>query len=132
MTKQQEQLREFHEKFGCVINDRPTIVDLDIAVLRESLIEEELNEFSAAAIDNDSRDLSEIADALGDLLYVVLGSAVSFGIDLEPVFEEIHRSNMSKVWPDGTIHKNELGKVIKPDTYSPADLGPIIEKQLKS
>jgi predicted HAD superfamily Cof-like phosphohydrolase len=59
---------------------------------------------------------------LGDLLYVVYGAGVTCGIDLEQVFEEIHRSNMSKVGG----YKNAIGKFVKPSTYSPADLRPIL------
>lgn len=61
------------------------------------------------------------------MLYVVYGAAVTYGIDLEPIFDEIHRSNMSKLWPDGTVQKREDGKVLKPPTYSPADLEPILK-----
>lgn len=68
----------------------------------------------------------EIADALADLIYVVLYAANCYGINLEPVFEEIQRSNMTKVGG----HKNEYGKLIKPPTYSPANLYLIIKSQL--
>jgi predicted HAD superfamily Cof-like phosphohydrolase len=57
-----------------------------------------------------------------DSLYVIIGTAVSYGIDIERVFDEVHRSNMTKVWPDGTVHYDEHGKVLKPLTYSRADI----------
>jgi predicted HAD superfamily Cof-like phosphohydrolase len=66
-----------------------------------------------------------MAKELADLLYVVYGTAVSLGIDMEPVFKEVHRSNMSKVGG----YKREDGKWVKPPTYSPADILPIIKNQ---
>ncbi|MEC4681184.1 MAG: hypothetical protein VST67_10880, partial [Nitrospirota bacterium] len=72
-----------------------------------------------------SKDLPAMAKELADLLYVVYGTAVSLGIDLEPVFKEVHRSNMSKVGG----YKREDGKWVKPPTYSPASLEDILETQ---
>lgn len=72
------------------------------------------------------RNLVEIADGLGDLIYVVLYTANKYGLDLDPIFEEIQRSNMTKI--GGQI--NSAGKLIKPDTYSPAQLTPIIQDQI--
>ena len=70
-------------------------------------------------------NLPGIAKELADLLYVVYGTAVSLGIDMEPVFKEVHRSNMSKVGG----YKREDGKWVKPPTYSPAALQDILEAQ---
>ena len=71
------------------------------------------------------KNLPNIAKELADLLYVVYGTAVSYGIDLEPVFQEVQRSNMSKVGG----YKREDGKWVKPATYSPAVIKPILEQQ---
>lgn len=117
--KEQEMVEEFHKAFDLAIRDTPGQVSPETAHLRIKLIEEELTELRDAYA---NEDLVAIADALGDLLYVVLGAAVSSGIPLGSVFAEIHRSNMSKV--GGT--KNEMGKLIKPPTYSPANLLPIL------
>ena len=68
----------------------------------------------------------EIADALGDLLYVVYGAGHAFGIDLDECFKEFHASNMSKLGPDGKPIKREDGKVLKPDTFFPPDLKSIL------
>lgn len=134
MDKIQQMVKEFHEKFDCVVNDRPTVPDLATMLLRADLISEEFEELEEKGFDFISTpskpDLVQIADALGDILYVVYGTAVSCGIDMEPIVAEIHRSNMSKVQPDGTILRREDGKIIKPDTYSPADIKSIIEAQL--
>jgi len=70
-------------------------------------------------------DLAAVAKEVADLLYVVYGTAVSCGIDMEPVFREVHRSNLSKVGG----YKREDGKWVKPPTYSPASLGPILAAQ---
>jgi predicted HAD superfamily Cof-like phosphohydrolase len=88
------------------------------------LIREEWEEFAEA-----SRvcDVTGAADALADLLYVVYGAALEWGIPLDDVFVEVHRSNMSKVWPDGTVHYREDGKVLKPPTYSPADVAKVLK-----
>lgn len=116
-------VEDFHRWFHITINKSPCIPENPIDVnLRVGLIREELQELEDAF---EKRNVVEVADALGDLLYVVLGCAVSCGIDLEPVFREIHRSNMTKI--GGT--KNELGKLIKPSTYEPAKLLSILETQ---
>ena len=92
--------------------------------LRNRLIQEEFEEFQEAM---QSQDLANMAKELADLLYVVYGTAVSLGIDMEPVFKEVHRSNMSKVGG----HKREDGKWVKPPTYSPADIQLIIQSQIR-
>lgn len=70
-------------------------------------------------------DLSAVAKEMADLLYVVYGTAVSYGIDMEAVFHEVHRSNLSKVGG----YKRADGKWVKPATYSPASLEPILDTQ---
>lgn len=122
MTKEQEQVREFTLKAGQECPERPIIPYVQIRNLREDLIFEEASELAGA------NDLENVADALADLMYVVLGTAVAYGIDLEPIFQEVHRSNMSK-FIDG--HRREDGKWIKGPSYSPANLQPIIEAQSK-
>jgi len=97
---------------------------LPVRKLRHDLISEELLELITAEANN---DIVEVADALGDLLYVVLGTCVSYGIDIAPVFEEIHRSNMSKLI-DGTFRED--GKYLKGPSYSPAQIAPIIFEQM--
>jgi len=116
----QDDLIEFHHKFGLTINTKPTIPSTADALLRFNLIAEECKEFGKASHE---KDLVEIADAIADLLYVVYGAAVTYGLDAEMLFNEVHRSNMTKVWEDGTIHRREEdGKILKPPTYSKADI----------
>ena len=121
MRKEQLMVRDFHQAFNIQVNNRPTLnVDQNVPILRCNLIQEELDEFKEAMQNN---DLVEIADALGDLLYVVLGAAVTYGIDMQPVFAEIHKSNMTKVGGK----QREDGKWLKPDTYIKPDLATILK-----
>lgn len=112
----------FHRQFDIAVADRPCIPDEATCALRVKLIQEEFEELQQAMA---QKDLQGMAKELADLLYVVYGSAVSCGIDMEPVFREVHRSNMSKVGG----HKRADGKWVKPPTYSPADLPPILAAQ---
>jgi predicted HAD superfamily Cof-like phosphohydrolase len=123
MTPEQKSVLEFHKAFGLTINTSPTCPIPADRLLREKLILEELRELTEAAT------IVDVADALGDLLYVVLGAAVTYGIDLEPVFKEIHRSNMTKLWNGIEVKKNADGKVIKPPTYSLANVKAEILRQ---
>ena len=91
-----KEITEFNEAFGCPAPKKPTTVAN--SKLRSKLIIEELTEYNDAVKDN---DIVEIADAIGDMLYLVLGAAVEHGIEIEPVFDEIHLSNMSKLDSDG-------------------------------
>ena len=118
-----ELVEDFMEAMGQEVNVVPTFPEEDIQRLRLDLIEEELDELHYAI---DNKDMVEIADALGDLLYVVYGAGHAFGIDLDECFKEIHASNMSKLGPDGKPIKREDGKVLKPDTFFPPDLKTIL------
>ena len=118
-----ELVEDFMEAMGQEVNAVPTWPEQEIQRLRLDLIEEELDELHYAI---DNKDMVEIADALGDLLYVVYGAGHAFGIDLDECFKEIHASNMSKLGPDGKPIKREDGKVLKPDTFFPPDLKTIL------
>ena len=118
-----ELVEDFMEAMGQQENAVPTWPEEEIQRLRLDLIEEELDELHYAI---DNKDMVEIADALGDLLYVVYGAGHAFGIDLDECFKEIHASNMSKLGPDGKPIKREDGKVLKPDTFFPPDLKTIL------
>ena len=118
-----ELVEDFMEAMGQEVNAVPSFPEEEIQRLRLDLIEEELDELHYAI---DNKDMVEIADALGDLLYVVYGAGHAFGIDLDECFKEIHASNMSKLGPDGKPIKREDGKVLKPDTFFPPDLKSIL------
>jgi predicted HAD superfamily Cof-like phosphohydrolase len=119
---EQSNVEDFHREFSIKINTIPCVPEEVDKKLRVKLIEEELQELRVAFYAN---NVVQVADAIGDLMYVVLGCAVTCGIDIEPIFHEIHRSNMTKVGG----HKNVDGKWVKPETYEPAKLLPILERQ---
>jgi predicted HAD superfamily Cof-like phosphohydrolase len=122
MTEEQAMVEAFHRTFDIVTNPVPTVVDGRTRELRIALIREEFDELKEALA---AQNLSSIAKEMADLLYVVYGTAVSYGIDMDPVFREVHRSNMSKLGGS----KREDGKWIKPATYSPARIEPILREQ---
>ena len=122
MTYEQSAVQLFHKEFGIGIAETPCIPSKQECTLRIALIDEELQELANAF---EANDMVGVADGLGDLLYVVLGCAVTCGIDLETIFHEVHRSNMTKRGG----HKAENGKWIKPSTYNPPVLLPILERQ---
>lgn len=119
-----ERVREFMENYGHPVYDNPRLIDdPSWEKMRIDLIDEELDELKEAVED---RDIIAIADALGDLEYVVNGMALGCGIDLPAVVEEIHRSNMSKMGRDGKPIYREDGKVLKGEDYSPPDLKKVL------
>jgi len=122
MADEQAMVKAFHRTFDIVANPVPTVIDERTRELRVKLIQEEFDELKEALA---AEDLSSIAKEMADLLYVVYGTAVSYGIDMDPVFREVHRSNMSKVGG----YKREDGKWVKPVTYSPALIDPIMAAQ---
>jgi len=121
-----EKVSDFMKSCDQEVNVIPTISNIKTRSLRISLIEEEFNEFKEAI---DNGELIDIADSLSDLLYVVYGAGHSFGIDLDKCFNEVHRSNMSKL-VDGKCVKNEHGKVMKGPSYSPPNLSKIVDEDV--
>jgi len=113
-------LTEFHEAGALGIHDTPRLstVGKDLRALRRKILREEFKEYEDAEDDN---DLVEIADALADIVYVVIGTALEYGIPIERVLAEVHRSNMSKC-VDGKIVKRADGKILKPPHFSPPDI----------
>lgn len=118
-----QRVREFHEVFNCDISDTPKLPDEPSVDLRVDLIEEELDELYEG-LKND--DIVEVADALTDMLYVVYGAGVTFGIDLDKCFEEVHRSNMSKLDENGNPVLRDDGKVMKGPNFSHPDLKKVL------
>lgn len=122
MQHAQQLVQAFHDAFNLGSAETPTIPSVREQRLRLDLFKEELQELDDAFV---AGDIVEVADALGDLLYVVLGTGIVCGIELDPVFAEVHRSNMSKVGG----HKGPNGKWVKPATYDPPKLESIILRQ---
>jgi predicted HAD superfamily Cof-like phosphohydrolase len=128
MRTQLDMLETFHRVFGAHVEDQPTAdIPADTIELRCRLIQEELNEYRQAA---DDRDLVGVADALSDLLYVVLGTFVSHGLQsvAEELFDEVHASNMSKLDAEGKPIHREDGKVLKSDRFREPDLASILAR----
>ena len=100
--------------FGQEVKKKSGFSSNKINDLRINLIEEELNEFKDAM---SRKDLKEVADALTDILYVTYGAGHAFGINLDDCFEEVQKSNMSKLGNDGKPIYNEHGKVMKGPNY---------------
>lgn len=100
-----EMVKEFHRAFGVPSAEKPTDPNYDLHELRAKLIAEEFNEFLDAHWDESGEhlepDLIEIADAIGDMLYVIYGTADQYGLDADAIFEAIHVSNMSKLDENG-------------------------------
>ena len=120
-------VREFHEAFKVPFEQKPTVeVSNDIIELRHKLMHEENEEYLEAA---QAGDMVEVADALGDMLYILCGTILTHGMQhkIEEVFDEIQRSNMSKLGADGEPIYREDGKVMKGPYY----FKPNIEKILK-
>lgn len=116
-------VKEFHKAFGHPVADRPTLLDDGRMSLRVELISEELDEYRQAL---EAKDIVAVADALGDLDYVVNGAAIEHGINLPKVTAEIHRSNMTKLGPGGLPIYREDGKILKGENYTPPNLEPVL------
>jgi predicted HAD superfamily Cof-like phosphohydrolase len=115
-------VRAFHQAFGQRIGDKPELPDIEERKLRIKLLDEEVFEYTDAEY---ADDLVEIADALADIIYIACGTAVSYGIPLDDVFAEVHRSNMAKL-VDGKVIRRADGKVQKPEGWQPPDIKRIL------
>lgn len=122
MNSEQKMVREFHEALGIPVASGPTIISEARRRLRLDLIDEELDELEVATLGD---NLVGIADALGDLLVVVYGAALEYGLDMEPISAEIHRTNMTK--KGGPVRED--GKRMKPEGWLPPMLAPIVLAQ---
>jgi len=104
----------FMKTFRQEVKNKAELGDEKLNQLRISLINEELDELKTAIKDN---NILEVADALTDILYVTYGAGHSFGVDLDKCFDEVQKSNMSKLGDDGKPIYNEAGKVMKGPNY---------------
>ena len=112
---------EFHEKFGYTIGTTPALLKKSLLRFRADFITEEADEFHESV---EEEDLTRMVDALGDLLYVLYGTATALGVDMEPVFAEIHRSNMTK-----EVAESKDAKGVKGPGYSPPNLHRVLNNQ---
>ena len=109
-----ERVRKFMETFGQEVKKKAEFPNEKITSLRYELIKEELEELKAAM---DRNDIKEVADALTDILYVTYGAGHAFGINLDKCFDEVQKSNMSKLGLDGKPIYSDKGKVLKGPKY---------------
>jgi predicted HAD superfamily Cof-like phosphohydrolase len=121
-------VHEFHTAFKLGIKNNPTAdIGEERNLLRYKLMREENEEYIEAANNN---DLVEVADALGDMLYILCGTIIEHGMQdkIDEVFNEIQRSNMSKLGEDGKPIYREDGKVLKGPNYFKPNIETILEK----
>ncbi len=113
----------FMKTFGQEVKTKPSFSSDKINKLRLELIKEELVELTEAM---NNKDLLEVADALTDILYVTYGAGHAFGINLDKCFEEVQKSNMSKLGENGKPIYNDSGKVMKGPNYFKPDLSKFV------
>jgi len=118
-----EKAGDFMEAFGQEVRYIPIIPAVSEMALRLDLIEEEVQELREGM---GKASLLEIADALTDILYVVYGAGHTFGIDLDECYNEVHRSNMTKLGEDGRPMYRPDGKVMKGPNYEEPNLIPFV------
>ena len=117
-------VKNFMQTFGQEVRDKVEFPNEKIIKLRYELIKEELEELNQAIKD---KDIKEVADALTDILYVTYGAGHAFGINLDQCFDEVQKSNMSKLGADGKPIYNESGKVMKGPSYFKPDLNKFLK-----
>jgi predicted HAD superfamily Cof-like phosphohydrolase len=128
MRKKIDHVAKFHDTFQIGNEDKPKAqVDTDVFLLRYTLMREENEEYLEAARNG---DLVEIADALGDMMYILCGTILKHGLQdvIEEVFEEIQRSNMSKLDKNGQPIFREDGKILKGKNYFKPDIKAVLGK----
>ncbi len=118
-----ESVKTFMKTFGQEVKENAEFPNDKITSLRYDLISEELTELKEAI---DKKDIKEVADALTDILYVTYGAGHAFGINLDKCFNEVQRSNMSKLGSDGKPIYNDKGKVMKGPNYFKPNLGKFV------
>lgn len=123
-----DKVEEFHNHFNIKNNHSPQLLSEEKYTLRYNLLKEENEEYLNAC---KNKDIVEIVDALGDILYIVAGTLLQHGLQhkIDEVFEEIHRSNMSKLGEDGKPIYREDGKVLKGPNYFQPDIKRILNGQ---
>lgn len=114
---------KFHEKFVVHIGDHPSIPPEQVKRLRQSIQREEFDRELMPAMWRD--DIVAISDAIADTIYVLLGTAISYGIDIRPIWDAVHATNMAK---EGG-NKREDGKIMKPKGWTPPDIAGLLKMQ---
>ncbi|WP_251076003.1 MazG nucleotide pyrophosphohydrolase domain-containing protein [Streptomyces sp. ISL-12] len=119
-------VRAFHHAFGLDVRDTPSRVAPALAAHRGELLAEEATEVAEVSVEG---PLDRLAHELADVVYVAYGTALVHGIDLDAVIAEIHRSNMTKLGPDGQVSRRADGKVLKGEHYEAPDVAGVLRRQ---
>jgi predicted HAD superfamily Cof-like phosphohydrolase len=119
-------VREFHLAFGLDARAVPSEVSAELAAHRGELLAEEAAEVAEVSV---TGPLDRLAHELADVVYVAYGTALVHGIDLDAVIAEVHRSNMTKLGPDGRVARRADGKVLKGDHYRAPDVSEVLRRQ---
>jgi predicted HAD superfamily Cof-like phosphohydrolase len=122
MTNFYKDVKEFQTAVGQNVSEVPEFPDENERVLRRKLLKEEVEEYFDG---EDKDDLENVAKELADIIYIVCGTAASYGIPLDRVFEAVHSSNMAKL-VDGKPIRREDGKILKPEGWTPPDIKKIL------
>jgi predicted HAD superfamily Cof-like phosphohydrolase len=125
MNKQIEQVKKFHQAFGHPVRQKPTYLTEERIEMRMEILREEISELEEAMLD---QNIVNVADAIIDSIYILIGHALEYGFAhrLEQCFDEVQRSNMSKLGADGLPIYREDGKIMKGPNYSPPDIAGIV------
>jgi predicted HAD superfamily Cof-like phosphohydrolase len=125
--KELKNVNEFHQAFGVNVLENPEIPEKERCELRQNILQEEVDELKKAW---EEGNIVEVADALADIHYVLMGTVLEFGLQdkYEEIFKEVHRSNMSKLDINGKPIYREDGKVIKSVLYTRPEIADILEK----
>ena len=117
-----EDVLDFHKKFGCETNSLPCYPHDKVRYLRADLIREEMEELTYMV---GCANLTGIADGITDSIYVLIGMAMAYGIDLRPIWDEVHRTNMRK---EGGTTRDD-GKILKPNGWKPPRIKELLDEQ---
>lgn len=123
MTDFFNDVKEFQTAVGQNVGQAPAFPSEEERALRIKLLAEEYDEYQ---VGENNDDLENIAKELADIIYIVCGTAASYGIPLDRVFDEVHRSNLSKLGEDGQPLRREDGKILKPEGWTPPDIKKIL------
>jgi len=122
MSNMFQDVKEFQTAVGQHVGQAPEFPDGPERALRMRLLEEEMKEYEQGEYKN---DLENIAKELADIIYIVCGTAVSYGIPLDKVFDAVHASNMAKLI-DGKPIRRDDGKILKPEGWTPPDIKKVL------
>ena len=122
MTDMFNAVKEFQTAVGQHVGTEPAFPDIKERMLRINLLREEFEEYNESEVES---DLVNLAKELADIIYIVCGTAASYGIPLNEVFEEVHRSNMDKL-VDGKPIRREDGKILKPEGWTAPDIKKVL------